>query len=929
VTKRVLVVVSDPSDLPELGAERLVSADRYLEGGEGLAEPGSIVVNLCRSFRYRSKGYYVSLLAAARGQHAVPSVETIEALASPFGLFRALEEAGVPTSPGEANGLVEALAVFGEARDPRFQALAAEVYRVRAAPLLRLRLAEEVGGWAVAEVAPVAPQAVPTGERGPLVDLLRNEKRLRRLGRPAPREEVRASIAVLVDETDPFSPSDAGAIDRLERVASAMNVHVRRIAPGDLGRLGEYDALFIRTLTGVREPSFAFALRAEALGMPVIDDPQSIIRCSNKVFLEELLRREGIPTPRTLVLTSRARWAQVESALGTPVVVKLPDSSFSAAVHRISSLGEYEQRVGDMLRRSPLLIAQEYLPTDFDWRITVLDGRLLFAARYHMARGHWQIRTEDEGTERYGDVEAVPRGGAPQAVVEVALRAAALIGEGLYGVDIKETARGPVVIEINDNPNLDRGEEDAADGDRVYEDLLGFFLRRIEEGAAERQSEVTPRARPSARHYRPYEVAGMELEYAVVDGALEPASRVADTLKALAGRATSDAVLGPVEVSNEIADHVLELKVAEPVRSLAEAEEALQEGVRRTSAVLRERFGARLLPTGMHPWMDPARARLWSRSNGRIYATYARVFDVRTHGWTNVHASHLNLPLGREPEGVAMLNAAALLIPYLPALAASSPVHDGRIQEAVDGRLAWILRHQERLPESQGTIVPEFASTFAAYRKEILQPMYRALDEFPDTQAIRHEFLNARGAVLRFSRRTMELRVLDVQECVGMDVAIGVFARSALRYLARRIQEGRLTLPEHRLLVADFHATVRGGSRARVIAPHLAGLDRGDDGRADVREVLESLLEGARRSVRRDEAHYLQMVERVIRSGTLSERIREALAPSAGDEAELRTALRRVYGELAECLERNEPWSGRWAAVPAVGRDPGLERLAG
>src|SRR5690606_35846071 len=119
------------------------------------------------------------------------------------------------------------------------------------------------------------------------------------------------------DEGDPFSPSTPETLERLERVAARMNVHAHRIGLDELDRLGEYDALFIRTLTGVREPSFQFALRAEMLDMPVVDDPQSIIRCSNKVFLEELLRREGIPTPRTVVVTSHTDWSELE-ALGLP-----------------------------------------------------------------------------------------------------------------------------------------------------------------------------------------------------------------------------------------------------------------------------------------------------------------------------------------------------------------------------------------------------------------------------------------------------------------------------------------------------------------------------------------------------------------------------------------------------------------------------------
>lgn len=964
--RRVLVVVSDAVDAAGLPEERVVTADRYLEGGREYAGRDLTVVNLCRSYRYRTKGYYVSLLADARGQRVVPSVETIEGLAEPFGLFRALQEAGVPTvdglemrsrrrtlpaaiapeedgdtlvrAPGSVpllrvgNGegpgyraaadaeVAETTVFFGSCADRRFAAAARAVYREWPAPLLGLRFLREKGEWKVIQVAPVPLHQLADAERAQLAALLRDETLLLRRGSPAPREETRAAIAVLVDPDDAFSPSTPQAIDRLERVAARLNVHVRRIGLDDIGKLGEYDALFIRALTGVREPAFQFALRAEALGMPVIDDTQSIIRCSNKVFLEELLRREGIPTPRTLVVTARTPWEQI-CELGDPFVIKLPDSSFSAAVHKVSSQAEYRRHAAEMFRRSPLIIAQEYLPTAFDWRITVLEGRLLFAARYYMARGHWQIRSEDGGAEDYGRVEAVARAEAPRAVVELALRAAGLIGTGLYGVDIKETSRGPVVIEINDNPNLDWGEEDAADGDAIYEDLVQYFLRRIEETAGdtargERGTEPRPprREAPAVRpHYRPFEVAGVELEYAVVDRALEPVSRVADAFRVLAGRPTSDVELDGVGFSNEIADHVFEVKTRVPTPSLADAEQQLVEGIGRFAEVLRSRFEARLLPTGMHPWMDPRSARLWSRSGSAIYRTYARLFDVATHGWMNVHAAHLNLPLGREEEGVALHNAAALLVPYLPALAASSPIHDGRLQEAVDARMAWILEHQRAIPESQGEIVPEYVDSLADYRRRILAPMYEALDRLPDTGRLRHEFFNARGAVIRFSRKALEVRVVDMQECVRMDIAIAVFVRSALRHLTRHQMAGKLALPAHGLLVADLRSTIRDGSRARVVAPHLGdGFARDEAGAACVRDVLRELLAGARKAVRRDEASYLDLVERVIETGSLAERIRAAVAPVAAEDGSVdRQRLRQLYAELADCLERNEPWAGR------------------
>jgi gamma-glutamyl:cysteine ligase YbdK (ATP-grasp superfamily) len=397
-----------------------------------------------------------------------------------------------------------------------------------------------------------------------------------------------------------------------------------------------------------------------------------------------------------------------------------------------------------------------------------------------------------------------------------------------------------------------------------------------------------------------------------VDRSLNVVSLVEPAFRVLAGRGTSDVELGALGFSNEIADHVFEVKTTRPVPSLRRAEAVLWEGVQRFSAVLRDEFDARLMPTGMHPWFDPRRGRLWSRSGTRIYGTYARLFEVNSHGWMNVQAAHLNLPFGDERETVAMHSAAALLIPYLPALAASTPLHDGRLQPSADSRLAWILAHQSRIPESCGALVPEYVDSLAGYRREILAPMYAALDRFPgDTAAIRHEFLNARGAVLKFSRRAMEIRVLDTQECVRMDVAIAVFVRATLKSLTRRILAGSLPLPPHELLVEDFRECVREGSCALVAAPHLA-LGRDETGRCDVRAVLRTLLDEARRTVRRDEADYLDLVARVIETGSLSERIRDALVPwQQRPEDELREAIRHIYIELMDCLEANEPWRGR------------------
>lgn len=960
-----LVVVTERRDLPaEAPGLWIEEADRYLAGDPALSQDGLRVVNLCRTQRYLSRGYYVSLLADARGQIVLPTVESLEGLQHPHAMFRALRESGVDVlegpemsarlrllPDGEAPGgeavpvvrdededgeprfrrarpdeVVRVLVCVGRCEVPGLQRLASRVYRAWPSPLLRLRLLREDDRWRLFDLVPEKVTGLDETERQTLVRALANPK----LPDEDREDRRKPSLAVLYDERDPYKASSPETLDRLERIAGRRGLRLERIGLGDLARLGEHDALFIRTVTGIEEPAFRFAVRAEALGMPVIDDPRSIIRCSNKIFLHELLGREGVPMPPSVVIDRETRFATLLERLGLPLVLKVPDGSFSGGVFKVSSARDYQERTSELFKRGPLLIAQAFVPTAYDWRITVLDGRPLFVCRYHMAPGHWQIRQVTARGARYGRVDAVPRDQAPEPILRLACRAAKLLGDGLYGVDLKETATGQLyIIEINDNPNLDTGYDDEADGDAVFEDLITWFERRL----PKEKPDVKPRPRPRessdlaplrkpvgrlprrapGRPYRAFEVMGLELEYVLVDRDLNAISAVEELLAALAGRPTSDVDLGLVGFSNEIFDHVVEVKNAVPLARLDRIEESLVEGVRRLGQAAAARLGARLLPGGMHPWFDPKNGRMWSRSNRRIYDTYARLFDVHSHGWANVQASHVNLPVGRDDEAVAMMNAAAMLVPYLPALAAASPMFDGELQPAVDNRLAWIIEHQARLPESSGAIVPEPIDSLTSYRRDILGRMYQAVDRFPDTEAIRHEFLNARGAVFKFSRESMEVRVLDVQECVHADVAVAWFTRQALRSLAAELLRSRIVVPPHAVLVEDFRAVVKHGSAARVSAPHLApAAARDADGRVAVRDVLRVLLERASIRLRREEEPYRAFVDRLITHGNLSEAVARALAPYTHDDDNFTQHARVVWRQLSECLLENRPWGGRW-----------------
>jgi glutathione synthase/RimK-type ligase-like ATP-grasp enzyme len=204
------------------------------------------------------------------------------------------------------------------------------------------------------------------------------------------------------------------------------------------------------------------------------------VRCSNKVFLHEVMTSKNIPVPKTeLIDLKTAR--KLEKDLQFPVVLKVPDGSFSKGMARVGNLADYREAVHNFFKRSDLLLLQEYLPSDYDWRIGVLAGKPLFACRYFMAEGHWQIYNHGaKGKKKQtGKHETIAIGAVPKKVMDTALKAARLIGNGLYGVDLKENEHGVYVIEVNDNPNIDKGVEDTVEGDELYSRIIEHFEKMV------------------------------------------------------------------------------------------------------------------------------------------------------------------------------------------------------------------------------------------------------------------------------------------------------------------------------------------------------------------------------------------------------------------------------------------------------------------
>jgi glutathione synthase/RimK-type ligase-like ATP-grasp enzyme len=483
-----LLLAEDLGDLELLGAPyRMATVRDYVSRPSIFLRDASKIINLARSYDYQSAGYYASLLAEARGHRVIPSVETILDLAARDGYARALPELEdvLNRELAKAGGdrPERILVCFGKADNPACAGFGRMLFDWYRAPAIvcGLTTAEAASGiWTkITRLSLRAPVKLNPAEAAFFAETL--EAHTRRAWRSAKqRVPARHSIAVLFDAAEQLPPSSEKTLKHWATLAEKQGVEVEPIRKRDLPRLAEFDALFIRETTSIRNHTYRFAQRARAEGMPVIDDPISMIRCTNKVYLWERLTQAGLPTPQTLVMRPNGRLQEAGDKLGFPLVVKIPDGSFSRGVKKVASQDELKTLTDTFFKDSELLLAQKFIPTTFDWRIGVLDGQPLFACQYRMARGHWQIvNHRDDGRADEGGFATFPLEEAPAEVVDIAVRSAGLIGDGLYGIDLKETPDGPVVIEINDNPNLEHGVEDAKGGAEIWLRLTRWFTDRL------------------------------------------------------------------------------------------------------------------------------------------------------------------------------------------------------------------------------------------------------------------------------------------------------------------------------------------------------------------------------------------------------------------------------------------------------------------
>ncbi len=477
-----IVVVNKPKDwnlhIPDV---EVVSAKAYLTDCRYSEIRNARIYNLCQSYRYQGMGYYVSLLAEARGHRSFPNITTIQDLKSASIIRIISDELDqlIQRSFGRLKSARFVLNIyFGTNPAKQYENLSKQLYNLFQAPLLRTLFVFDDGKWHLQNISALPINQIPDNHKPLVLEYARgyfSRKRIRS------KSVARATydLAILLNPDEKSPPSDKKAIKYFIDAAEDHGLRAKIITKNDYSRIPEFDALFIRETTAMNHHTYRFARRASAENLVVLDDPASIVKCTNKVYMAELLKKANIAIPKT-VIVHKGNTDELINLLGLPCVLKQPDGSFSNGIVKISDCITLEDELQHLFNQSDLIIAQEFVPTDFDWRIGILNKQPLYACKYFMAKDHWQIYDWRSGRRvKDGDHETIPVEKVPPKILKVALRAAALFGDGFYGVDIKQSGNHIMVIEVNDNPSIESGVEDMILKDSLYAEIMKYFVNKI------------------------------------------------------------------------------------------------------------------------------------------------------------------------------------------------------------------------------------------------------------------------------------------------------------------------------------------------------------------------------------------------------------------------------------------------------------------
>ncbi|MDO9096613.1 MAG: RimK family alpha-L-glutamate ligase [Candidatus Methanoperedens sp.] len=285
-------------------------------------------------------------------------------------------------------------------------------------------------------------------------------------------------IACFVEAYNFRDSAERRALSKFKSTAESMGHTFEFVFKDDISKIQDYNALFIRATTDPSSSAYIISRLAEQYGLKVIDDPHSIRTCSNKAILHDLFLKNNIPAPKSILFSgdySKDNMDTIFKTLGLPVIIKTPYTRFSSHVEKASNEKEFIKISKRYLPKSKVIVLQEYIRSDFDWRVGILRNEVLYLCKYCIPEGGWKVKSKINGRNVWGDTIALPRESIDPELKEICIRLSKYVGDGLYGLDVKETSDGFKVIEINDNPSIYDGYEDAVDND-IYEKIVSALV---------------------------------------------------------------------------------------------------------------------------------------------------------------------------------------------------------------------------------------------------------------------------------------------------------------------------------------------------------------------------------------------------------------------------------------------------------------------
>ncbi|MGJ5643445.1 glutamate-cysteine ligase family protein [Formosa sp. S-31] len=402
------------------------------------------------------------------------------------------------------------------------------------------------------------------------------------------------------------------------------------------------------------------------------------------------------------------------------------------------------------------------------------------------------------------------------------------------------------------------------------------------------------------KKYHLFDVYGIELEYMLVNNTnLKIAPIVDSLLTKKKGKLTSDIDNGKIAWSNELVAHVVELKTKGPSKDLNGLADLFHKNIKEINALLKP-MNAKLLPGAAHPFMNPVtETQIWKHSYSEVYELYNRIFNCKNHGWSNVQSVHINLPFFDDKEFEKLHAAIRLILPLIPGLSASSPILEGKKTGYKDTRLEYYKTNQKEIPELTGLVIPERAFTKLDYYATIFEPIKKAIKPVDTHNILDHHFLNSRGAIARFDRNAIEIRLVDIQECPKADMAICVLIIEAIKLL---VNKKLASLASQKRWVKDdlfeiLNRAIKNGETAVIENTDYLNVFH-IDAPCSIQDVWKHLYALAKPNIHK--SHHITL-ETILNEGTLATRIENALNDDLSE-----ANILKAYKALADCLENNE-----------------------